>query len=1405
MEQLGLGVRLKLDDDMTKEINPIVRDLERLRQQAQRTTKTFNDMRNAHNPFGSNKRQEVRDYFDSMRSADRVLLNISDRFIRATKSANDLGRAMNRMQFSGRFNLMYSDIMRVQRMLGQMGYGMSKMQKEMSNLRAFNMMDVQLKDLHDKIKLTDKALKEMQKSPDSKHMVKEMDIAKRSLQAYRNELSRVGSLQEKLAKTHGLGTMKSFTGAKDILYQREENFGKNIQNRLAGLAMGDMALASAIATKSLNATERALVGTGYTAMETKQKLTQMAGAMQQLGMTLTTTLSLVSAIGIAGVGYLAGQEEKANSQFTGQSLVPIGDAKGYQSSMRNAYGNSSGSNRENLARMFSTMFNGGITNLGSMEMLSKGANEIGYAQGIDSVEVLNSVLGVARKTGHSYADSLDLIALGLKKTNGDLEGATDAVLKNAGAFKTANGEWRNAYDILEAGNKDGSINKLVQSAKGLANTLAIIWEGGLKQIIGGFATLVTNVTNATNAFLEAHPVITRFLGMLVGATLIIGLVAGPILLVTGLMLRFRSGIQGVGLAIQALSARGGVAVLGAQSTMLAKQVHSAVVGLARFPQTLLFGVMPALYGVLRMIPNFILNMMRINPVMSVLTAGVIAYNKNWFGFGDTVRGTMDKIKSTVAGAKGILATAINGGDVDFSKYTAFEGVLAKTMGTANVAKDVIKSIFTGEALKLSAEQTNLIDGLGIGGAIDGITRFARGFKDFVTGFVDGIELVYNSAKTFFTWMVDTFEPLIVRLANFISKLFGGSGTAKSVEDIMNSANGMNNTMRDLGKVAGIALTALLGFKLVKPILGGMFSSLVKNPFGGLITSANNAKKAVKDLAGVMGNRGGRGGGGTGGGGGYTTTLGNTVLTRNSPPPLTATQQRYSSVLTTNANARARGYDVGAGTALRGNQPGVLGRSSMINPDGTYRGSNANLNGQQVHRRQQGAFSRALFGQAYDVYGADGRRTQINRQGGLLRRSSSDDRIGESMAVRDRMSLAGQNARNRVSSMGQSAMGNIRSAGTAMMNTPGMNRVRSAGSAVANVGRTAMKPITVPVNYVTGRLQTAGVIRQANQGGRQSGNAFKRAFNLVTRTGMGGARMFGGAIKGAGSAGAKAGSGMLKGMSFVSKGIGGIFKAGLRAIPILGWALMAWDIISTIFTNWDAIKSAALKAWEWIKTKGYDMAKNVVSYIGETLTGFITTAGSIATSIGSAMLTGIKSAMSGLGDWLGAQIAKVPGGSFVVEKLTGKKYARGGIINSPHMGLVGEAGPEAIIPLSGNQRDRAKYLLQHTAGVLGMSVSPEEQTRRNLMDVDNAPVKGVSKPVVRTANAGTPQNNGSGSQDNSVTINAVHVNIPQGTQVTPQTGKQMAKELAKELQKIMKQERLRSSGKNLTLEDLILNM
>lgn len=66
------------------------------------------------------------------------------------------------------------------------------------------------------------------------------------------------------------------------------------------------------------------------------------------------------------------------------------------------------------------------------------------------------------------------------------------------------------------------------------------------------------------------------------------------------------------------------------------------------------------------------------------------------------------------------------------------------------------------------------------------------------------------------------------------------------------------------------------------------------------------------------------------------------------------------------------------------------------------------------------------------------------------------------------------------------------------------------------------------------------------------------------------------------------------------------------------------------------------------------------------------------------------------------------------------YKNGGIINRPHMGLVGEDGPEAIIPLSPSKRGRAAHLLSTIGSRLGMTQERTVNPLRNLFTTDSSP-------------------------------------------------------------------------------------
>ena len=115
------------------------------------------------------------------------------------------------------------------------------------------------------------------------------------------------------------------------------------------------------------------------------------------------------------------------------------------------------------------------------------------------------------------------------------------------------------------------------------------------------------------------------------------------------------------------------------------------------------------------------------------------------------------------------------------------------------------------------------------------------------------------------------------------------------------------------------------------------------------------------------------------------------------------------------------------------------------------------------------------------------------------------------------------------------------------------------------------------------------------------------------------------------------------------------------------------------------------------------------------------------------------------------IPNVGGGNDKSSKGKVKKYARGGIISSPHYGLVGEAGPEVIIPLKKNN-PRSIQLLNQTSRMLGVNnkqVTP--QPFKNI-DISNKPL--VHKPlgVLKARDNSNNKNRATNNLDNSSVSN-----------------------------------------------------
>ncbi|MFI3254461.1 MAG: phage tail tape measure protein [Eubacteriales bacterium] len=73
----------------------------------------------------------------------------------------------------------------------------------------------------------------------------------------------------------------------------------------------------------------------------------------------------------------------------------------------------------------------------------------------------------------------------------------------------------------------------------------------------------------------------------------------------------------------------------------------------------------------------------------------------------------------------------------------------------------------------------------------------------------------------------------------------------------------------------------------------------------------------------------------------------------------------------------------------------------------------------------------------------------------------------------------------------------------------------------------------------------------------------------------------------------------------------------------------------------------------------------------------------------------SNALASAGNWISTGFNTITGGAF-------SKYAEGGILSTPHLGLVAEDGPEAIIPLGGKRRSRGIALWEEAGRQLGVT-------------------------------------------------------------------------------------------------------
>lgn len=156
--------------------------------------------------------------------------------------------------------------------------------------------------------------------------------------------------------------------------------------------------------------------------------------------------------------------------------------------------------------------------------------------------------------------------------------------------------------------------------------------------------------------------------------------------------------------------------------------------------------------------------------------------------------------------------------------------------------------------------------------------------------------------------------------------------------------------------------------------------------------------------------------------------------------------------------------------------------------------------------------------------------------------------------------------------------------------------------------------------------------------------------------------------------------------------------------------------------WSGMKTAItapIALGTWLKeqitdkvTNWLDSAKDNGERVAKAIWNGITGFGGKAVEFGKDLMGGIRDALGNAAvgpintmrkflNFIIRAINHIPLIPDIGELPMIEKFAKGGIVRGPVMGLVGEAGPEAIIPLSPSKRGRAQDLMTQTAKIIGL--------------------------------------------------------------------------------------------------------
>ena len=156
----------------------------------------------------------------------------------------------------------------------------------------------------------------------------------------------------------------------------------------------------------------------------------------------------------------------------------------------------------------------------------------------------------------------------------------------------------------------------------------------------------------------------------------------------------------------------------------------------------------------------------------------------------------------------------------------------------------------------------------------------------------------------------------------------------------------------------------------------------------------------------------------------------------------------------------------------------------------------------------------------------------------------------------------------------------------------------------------------------------------------------------------------------------------------------------------------------IYKNWDKIVAGSAKIWRGLKTAIIGVLDGIWSAIKMYLNLYI---GAFNTLIG-----GINKVGFDVPDW----VPGIGGKGFNIDVPKIPTLAQGGIVNRPTLAVIGEAGPEAVVPLSGRGNAMGSIVVNVNMPAGGTVILDDEQTAQKFGDF----ITNQVRQVLRTQGA-----------------------------------------------------------------------